>query len=166
MKHIAIPLGVMLAFGLLFIAAPVEMPHAVRPLVGPASAIDGDTIELSALNVRLHGIDAPEHGQDCARADGSRWACGRAAKGKLAALIDREIVTCTKIDTDRKGRMVARCTVNEIDINREMVRAGLAVAYRRYTKVYDKDENLARMLKLGIWQGEFVVPEQYRRTRR
>ena len=39
--------------------------------------VDGDTIELSGITYRLHGIDAPEAGQKCAKASGGKWPAGR-----------------------------------------------------------------------------------------
>lgn len=33
---------------------------APAPLVGVASVIDGDTLEIRGVRVRLYGIDAPE----------------------------------------------------------------------------------------------------------
>jgi endonuclease YncB( thermonuclease family) len=39
-------------------------------LIGVASVIDGDTIEIHGQRIRLHGIDAPEGGQTCLDAAG------------------------------------------------------------------------------------------------
>ena len=33
---------------------------ALADISGPARVVDGDTIEVRGLRVRLHGIDAPE----------------------------------------------------------------------------------------------------------
>jgi endonuclease YncB( thermonuclease family) len=44
-----------------------------------------------------------------------------------------------------------------------MVRNGYAIAYRKYSKLYIPDENLAKDEKLGLWRGIFVEPEQWRR---
>jgi endonuclease YncB( thermonuclease family) len=44
---------------------------ALADLAGPASVIDGDTIEVHGQRIRLHGIDAPESRQlSRARAQG------------------------------------------------------------------------------------------------
>lgn len=34
-------------------------------LSGIPSIVDGDTIDLQGIRIRLHGIDAPEAGQKC-----------------------------------------------------------------------------------------------------
>ena len=44
-----------------------------------------------------------------------------------------------------------------------MVRTGYAVAYLRYSKKYLIDQEYAKKEKLGIWQGTFVMPEDWRR---
>ena len=41
---------------------------APAPLVGVASVIDGDTLEIRGVRVRLYGIDAPEFSQTCTKA--------------------------------------------------------------------------------------------------
>ena len=48
-------------------------------LTGVASVIDGDTIEIHGIRIRLHGIDAPESGQLCQRPGGEQWRCGQRA---------------------------------------------------------------------------------------
>ena len=53
---------------------------ATAAAAGDAEVKDGDTLSLGARDIRLFGIDAPEARQMCARADGTPWACGRAAR--------------------------------------------------------------------------------------
>ena len=45
-----------------------------------AVVVDGDTIKLRGVRIRLAGIDAPEMNQACT-ADGVPYACGVAAEG-------------------------------------------------------------------------------------
>jgi endonuclease YncB( thermonuclease family) len=45
-----------------------------------------------------------------------------------------------------------------------MVRNGYAVAYKKYSKDYVRDEKYAKEKKLGIWQGLFIRPEKWRRS--
>ena len=47
-----------------------------------------------------------------------------------------------------------------------MVRNGWAIAYRRYSKEYVDDENYARDNKLGIWEGKFIKPSEWRKDNR
>ena len=55
---------------------------------GQARVIDGDTLDISGVRVRLEGIDAPERGQRCNRSWlGLTWRCGRAATRALRTLI-------------------------------------------------------------------------------
>ncbi len=147
-----------------FIAlSPVE---ALAGITGVASVIDGDTIEIHNTKIRLHGIDAPESGQQCRRADGTSWACGRDAAFALADLIGRRPVQCEQRDTDRYGRVVAVCRVGGTDLGAWLVRRGYALAYRRYSKDYVDEEDAARKAKAGIWAGEFVKPWEWRRGKR
>jgi endonuclease YncB( thermonuclease family) len=44
-----------------------------------------------------------------------------------------------------------------------MVRNGHAVAFRRYSKNYVKDETYAKKNKLGLWSGSFIHPEKWRK---
>ncbi|MCW5748287.1 MAG: hypothetical protein KIT36_19015 [Alphaproteobacteria bacterium] len=59
------------------LGAPAVTKADGDSLVGQASVIDGDTIEIRGLRVRLWGIDAPESKQVCRR-DGKPWLCGGA----------------------------------------------------------------------------------------
>jgi endonuclease YncB( thermonuclease family) len=50
----------------------MSRPADAAPIVGVASVIDGDTIEIHSVRIRLHGIDAPESRQLCTRPTGER----------------------------------------------------------------------------------------------
>ena len=134
-------------------------------LVGVASIIDGDTIEIHGHRIRLHGIDAPESAQTCTR-NGSAYRCGKDAAFALADKIGRGVVSCQQRDTDRYGRVVAVCSQGGIDLNRWMVREGHAIAYRKYSMDYVIAEGEAKAARAGIWAGEFVNPEDFRRGAR
>lgn len=131
-------------------------------LTGVAAIHDGDTMTVNGIRVRLHGIDAPELDQPCRR-QGRPWACGRAAKTQLEGLVGASDVACTAIDKDRYGRIVARCSIAGQDIQAWMVRNGWAIAYDRYSKEYLPQQAQAQRDGLGIWQGENVAPESWRR---
>jgi len=123
--------------------------------------IDGDSLELDGVRIRLHAIDAPEGKQSCSR-NTVPWLCGAESASKLRTLVAGRAITCTKTDTDSYGRTVAICTNGESDIGAEMVSAGLALAYRRYGDDYVDEEDAARVAKRGLWAGEFTPPWDYR----
>jgi endonuclease YncB( thermonuclease family) len=132
-------------------------------LIGVASVIDADTIEIHGQRIRLHGIDAPEGGQVCLDAAGQKWRCGQRAALALQDLIGRRTVTCDERDVDRYGRIVGRCLVDDLDINEWLVAQGLALAYRRYSRDYVAAENDARAAGRGMWAGSFEPPWEWRR---
>jgi endonuclease YncB( thermonuclease family) len=149
-------LGVLVA---VFIAVPAA---AQSPVVGVASVIDGDTLEIHGKRIRLHGIDAPESGQFCEN-DGKQYRCGRQAALALSDKIGRAIVRCEQRDIDRYKRIVAVCRLGDIDLNAWMVREGWAIAYRQYSRDHVADESAARTAKAGIWAGRFIEPSKWRR---
>lgn len=119
---------------------------------------DGDTLTLvtregTKLKVRLYGIDAPE-----IRHEGvPGQPFGKEAKAALTELVLGRKVTLEIVDIDTHRRMVGIVRVSGADINREMVRSGLAWAYRRYLSApyaseYIAAEKEAREKRLGLWK--------------
>lgn len=135
-------------------------------LVGIASVIDGDTIEIHGQRIRLEGIDAPESGQTCTRAGGQSWRCGQAAAVALSEHIGRAVIRCEPSGADHYGRTLAACFKDAEDLNRWLVSVGLAVAYRRYSLAYVGAEEEAHRGRLGVWSGEFDMPWIWRAEHR
>jgi len=132
----------------------------VRDVEGHATTIDGDSLYVGGREVRLSGIDAPEGEQVCRRG-GAKWECGEAATQELSQMIDGQLLRCQGLDIDQHGRLLALCRASEIDLNREMVRRGLAVAFGRYAE----EEREAANANRGLWGGEFERPRDWRRER-
>lgn len=130
-----------------------------RPLSGIAEAVDGDTIRLAGDRVRLIGIDAPELAQTCTGANGQAWRCGEVARAKMAGLLAGGKVACRTDGRDVYGRPLADCRVGDTDLGRAMVGAGLAIADGSYSR----EEAAARTERLGIWDGSFTRPAEWRR---
>lgn len=148
------------------IVAPEQSQTSRPALSGIARVIDGDTIDIRGLRVRLNGIDAPERKQTCETNVGGSYACGVQSTEALIRLLGANEVQCEKIGTDRNGRVIGRCKTGEIDIGAWMVEQGWALAYRRYSMSYVEAENRARAAKLGIWAGAFAAPEEWRRSQK
>ena len=139
----------------------VAMPTSAETRAGPATVIDGDTLEVDGRRIRLFGIDAPELSQSCDR-DGERWACGQASADELQGMIGAYPLSCTGDEEDTFGRLVAVCTVSGIDVGRQMVADGWATAFRRYSDKYIAEETRARARRLGLWTSHFTPPEDVR----
>ena len=73
-------------------------------------------------------------------------------------------VKCISEGKDRYKRTLAECFVNDESLSSYLVRSGYAFAYRKYSKKFIKDEDYARLNKLGMWSMEFVYPWDFRRN--
>ncbi len=142
----------------------VAVAHAAE-ITGKARVIDGDTVDIGPVRIRLHGIDAPESDQTCTRASGGKWNCGAASTRRLADLIDGKQVTCLARDRDAYGRIIGICLNDGVDLNALLVREGLAWAYVRFSEDYLPEEKEARAGDIGIWQAETIPAWDYRAQR-
>ena len=127
--------------------------------------IDGDTIILNSEKIRFYGIDTPEIKQTCTDNYGHAYSCGVRAKLELEKIIGSRKVSCVKKTKDRYKRSISICYVDENDINSLMVKSGWALAYRKYSKKYVKDEAIAKLNNAGMWSGKFMVPWKWRRMK-
>ena len=132
-------------------------------ITGSVRVIDGDTIGIGQLRVRLEGIDAPEVGQTCQAKGGATWPCGSAAATALEKLIAGNPVRCDRRGLDKYGRTLAVCFARGRDINADMVRQGLAWAFVKYSSSYVKEEAAARAEQRGIWQAATTPAWDYRK---
>ncbi|MBW8880658.1 MAG: thermonuclease family protein [Asticcacaulis sp.] len=135
-------------------------PHRMV-VSGAARVIDGDTLAIGRVRVRLYGVDAFEHDQTC-----GAMACGEKASSALKGLVNRKSVSCERQDIDHYGRWVAICKSGDVDLGREMVRRGLAVAYRYFSLKYAADEDWARAHRQGAWAFGFEDPYDWRQAHR
>ena len=138
------------------LAAAFDQPPP--PVSGQGRVSDGDSFRLGDDRIRLLGLDAPELAQECARADGQTWSCGRAAHDRMAQLLAAGPADCRPEDADRYDRLLATCLVAGRDLGSTMVAEGLAVAAGRYWV----EEAAARRDRLGIWAGDFEAPRNWR----
>lgn len=137
-------------------------------LAGLVRVIDGDTIDVGAIRVRLFGIDAPEMSQTCRKKDakdqGGLWRCGVWVRDELRKRISGRKAICENRGIDRYGRVIGVCRVDGQDIARELVRDGLAFAYRRYSMDYVGVEKAAEGSQRGLWGSIVQTPEKFRHS--
>ena len=138
---------------------------AVADITGSAYVIDGDTINISDVRIRLNGIDTPEIDQIC-RTNGLIWHCGVEATKMMRHLTKGKTVTCIGNTKDQYGRLIANCFVGELNLNATMVKSGMALSYRYYSVDYVTQEDFARQAKRGLWSGEFIAPWDWRKGER
>lgn len=93
-------------------------------LRGPAYVVDGDTVVIRKIQIRLFGIDAPE--MDHPHGKNAKWALVNLCRGKTL----RAEVT----DQDAYGRTVAKCYLDDgRDLSAEMVKLGLAIDWPKFS---------------------------------
>ena len=146
-------LAIIVLAGLAVVAAWLDPPPP--PVAGNARVSDGDSFRLGEDRVRLLGLDAPELAQQCDTAEGAKWACGRSARNRMAALLASGPLACRPESKDQYGRLLARCTLKGRDLGAIMVGEGLAISY-------GAEESAAREQRLGIWAGGFDTPRDWR----
>jgi endonuclease YncB( thermonuclease family) len=150
-----------------------------QQVIGEAGVTDGDTIRMPVatlkengkttavqnVKIRLSGIDAPEKNQPCGDTNGTPYACGQVSLKAMADLIKGQMIVCNIEGVDRYRRFIAVCaTPQNPDIGADMVRNGLAVAYRKYSTDYIDEEDVAREQRSGVWQGTFDMPWDWRKA--
>jgi micrococcal nuclease len=125
---------------------------------------DGDSIVVleggAQIEVRLHGVDAPELAQ----------AFGRRAKRLAGDLAFGRQVRLETRGKDAYGRTLAEVILPDgRSLNRELVSAGFAWWYRKYTDDADlaAREGAARAARHGLWaDADPVPPWEFRESRR
>lgn len=147
-------------------ALQLAIPAFAADIVGRASVIDGDTIDIHGTRIRFDGIDAPESRQICLDSVGRKYRCGQASAKELDAFLSASQPIACDATGRSYERIVAICRrADGIDVNRWLVRSGLAIDWPKYSRGrYAKEQGLARTGHLGIWSGRFDLPCRVRGT--
>lgn len=138
-------------------------------IVGRASVIDGDTIEIRGERIRFNGIDAPEATQSCQDLKGNRYQCGMMAADKLVQILkESSPVRCELIERDQYDRFVGNCYRSDgASVQALMVRSGWAMDWPRHSGgAFAKQQQDARLERMGMWAGKFQVPWEWRAEQR
>ena len=124
--------------------------------------VDGDTIILNGEKIRFSGIDTPELKQTCLQ-NNEEVGCGMFAKMLLVKKIGNNTPICIGKEKDFYKRTLAECFVNGESLSKFLVRSGYAFAYRKYSTKFVKDEDFAKINKLGMWSMTFKYPWDFRK---
>lgn len=172
---LSIPLCI---FALSILLLPKELSPLIRTAEGIVSQVsDGDTIKLETgkgtkLKIRLYGLDAPEppkFNRKTGQISKPGQAFGKEAGDVLASKILGKRVKVDVLDIDRYHRMVSIVWLGNRNINLEMVREGMAEAYKEYLRgpvraQFLEAEKEARMAKRGIWSlSKYERPSEFRK---
>jgi endonuclease YncB( thermonuclease family) len=133
-----------------------------REIAGKATVFDSTTIEIDGQRIMLFGIDSIMRKQSC-MASGKVWPCWEAAVRDLQTLVSQGAATCEVVgEPDPYGRVLGRCKINGTSLNEQYVRDGYALARRSETTDYVAAEAEAKEKKIGLWQGQFMAPSEFR----
>ena len=122
---------------------------------------DGDTLTCLAkgnksIKVRLAEIDAPEKKQ----------AFGQKSKKALSDMVYLRDVRLSLKGQDRYQRTLAIVYYQDKNINLEMVKQGMAWAYKQYSHdpIYLQAQENAQAKRIGLWvDNNPIEPSQWRR---
>ncbi len=156
---------------LIFICFFFQQNSFATVFEGVPKVIDGDSLEINNNKIRLFGIDAPEKKQICKKPYlvisffifHKNYECGLMVANRLKKLINNKSIKCISKSKDRYDRYLSTCYLKKKDINAWLVKNGYAIAYRRYSTKYLIEEQHAKKNKLGIWEGIFQNPEEWRK---
>lgn len=122
-------LPVLVALALLQLPSSAEARQVSELQARVSKVLDGDTFTLKGQSrrIRVWGLDAPEWNHPG----------GGAASATMRQLVSGQTLNCSIRDMDRYGRIVAQCFLADgRDIAGEMIRAGVATEYCRYSRGY------------------------------
>ncbi len=132
--------------------------------------LDGDSLIVrdargGEVEIRIHGIDAPER----------RQPYSNASRRALSERLSEAELVVEPYTRDRYDRVVAKLTVDGRDLGLEQIEAGLAWHYKQYAEeqsrkdrqLYAAAEDRARTGRLGLWADrEPVPPWEFRQSLR
>lgn len=128
----------------------------------PVTVLDGDTIALNGVPLRLAGIDAPELGQTC-RVGGQMRECGLESAYALRKLV---AVGGGGLECQPAAAGTVLCYAGGRDLGLMQVASGHALATAGADPSYAASEGKARGARLGVWGTSFLSPSEWRAGQR
>ncbi|MGE0742671.1 MAG: thermonuclease family protein [Hyphomonadaceae bacterium] len=122
--------------------------------------VDGDSIIIDGVQIRLRGIDAPELGQTCRFRTGAPARCGEEAQRFLVSLVRGNQVSCTvpegrDVERYLEAQVYANCdlttrTGEVLNLSAEMIEAGHAIEYMGQAGPYQNLVVVAQRERRGL----------------
>lgn len=176
MKKINYLMALFLLILLAMLARP-PVEAAIRSIEGVVTRVsDGDTVQVmttegTKIRVRLYGLDAPEtekRDYKTGRLKSPGQPYGDQAEKALAGMVLHKHVRLDVMDIDPYKRLVCVVWLGDTNVNKVLVRSGMAEAYREYLREYRMDflmaEQAAKGERRGIWsQGQYERPKDFRK---
>ena len=132
---------------ILIIISELICPSILHAFEGKVVGIsDGDTIKVlkdgKQVKIRLAAIDCPEKKQPY----------GQKAKQFTVDMVAGKVVKVWEADIDRYGRIVGFVFIGDKNLNKELLAAGLAWHYKKYSRdpALAQLEFKARSAKRGL----------------
>jgi endonuclease YncB( thermonuclease family) len=132
---------------------------------GIAKVIDGDSIIVDNAEIRIKAIDAPEYHQKCYDSQNQEYHCGEKSTKFLKKLLENKTTICKSHKKDIYDRYLSICYIDGTDIAEIMIKNGWAVIYRQ-PSIFFEIQEIAKNNKAGIWQGNFIYPQTWRKLNR
>ncbi|MFK7913086.1 MAG: thermonuclease family protein [Pseudomonadales bacterium] len=151
-------------------------------LIGPAfaNAVDGETLFMRGVEVKLFGIDAVERDQQCQDATGLDYPCGRRATQALQERVQNQDVVCWPAYAISSLKVLGICALQQPGVttpdnlgdflelyradtlSRLQVEQGHALSVGFGEERFAEEQDQAQTLRQGIWQGSFEPPSNWR----
>ncbi|MBA4033535.1 MAG: hypothetical protein C0480_02870 [Bradyrhizobium sp.] len=122
---------------IVIIAASTAAAASFTTISGPSRVLDGDTVAVGNIIIRLKGVDAPERSTDL----------GEAATTVMKTIVGTSNLTCSLTGEQTHRREVGYCsTADGTDINQAIIEHGAALSCPRFDARYlpfEQPEQLA-----------------------
>lgn len=131
---------------------------------GRATAVNADLLKIGSDYVFLFGVESVVRTQEC-RVNQVTWPCYDLAVQALTDIVSAGDTTCTQVrPPDYLGRWLGLCTVGGKSVNQAYVQTGFGLAKRNETLDYVAAEAAAKAARIGLWQSQFQMPEDFRKA--
>lgn len=107
----------------LLVSTAAQAAERGQVIEGPARVIDGDTVEVEGVRVRLNGVAAPERSEPG----------GNEATAALRAIVAGQTVRCSLSGQASHKRQIGVCWIGTLDIGAAIIATGRARDCPRYS---------------------------------